>query len=216
MKHDLQAFSRDIAALIKTTGDTGGSGDKSEKSLQHKNYFVPTRETIVSPLKNEWGQPRPTSGDRKAMRFESVVPSVPSVPTATTDFEDSRTARLFDDNPAGWHAILEELKRMQAPEWAGSDRWSQMIEDADVLLLNWGRAAYDLGWTALNLFGAHPVAPGCRYDVMGLTMLLGGGAVFALTEQSAAFRRRSGSTLTYRRKPTAGAVLVCGGQHAVR
>ena len=28
MKHDLQAFSREIAALMKTSGDTGGSGDK--------------------------------------------------------------------------------------------------------------------------------------------------------------------------------------------
>ena len=53
MKHDLQAFSRDIVALIKTSGDIGGSGDKSEKSLQHKDYLVPTREEIVSPLKNE-------------------------------------------------------------------------------------------------------------------------------------------------------------------
>lgn len=216
MKHDLQAFSRDIAALIKTSGDSGGSGDKSEKSLQHSDYFVPTRETIVSPLKNEWGQPRPASGDRKAKRFESVAPSVPSVPTATTNFEEGRTARLFNDDPTGWHAISEELKRMQAPEWAGSDRWSQMVEDADALLSNWGRAAHDLGWTALDLFGVHAVAPGCRYDVMGLVMLLGGGTVFALTEQTAAFRRPSGSTLTYRRKPMSDAVLLCGGQHAIR
>jgi hypothetical protein len=65
MKHDLKAFSRDIVALIKTSGDTGGSGDKSEKSLQRKDYLVPTRETIVSPLKHEWGQPRSMSGDKK-------------------------------------------------------------------------------------------------------------------------------------------------------
>lgn len=50
MKHDLQALSRDIATLIKTSGDSGGSGDKLQKSLQQKDYFVPTRETIVSPL----------------------------------------------------------------------------------------------------------------------------------------------------------------------
>ncbi|TWI07872.1 hypothetical protein LPJ38_03200 [Bradyrhizobium daqingense] len=216
MKHDLQAFSQDIVALMKMSGDSGGSGDTSEKPLLHNDFFVPTRETIVSPLKNEWGQCPTTRGDRKTSEFEWVTPGVPSVPTATTNFEEERNAQVFEGNAAGWHAILQELKRMQAPEWAGADRWSQVVGDADCFLSNWDRAACDLGWTALELFGVHPVAPGCRYDAMGLTMLLGGGTVFVLTEQTAAFRRPSGSNLTYRRKPMSGAVLLCGGQHAIR
>ncbi|MEY9180380.1 hypothetical protein ABIG06_002302 [Bradyrhizobium sp. USDA 326] len=216
MKHDLQAFSRDIVALMKMSGDSGGSGDTSEKSLRHKDYFVPTQETSVSPLKNEWGQASTASGDRKTSRIEVVKRGVPSVPTATTHFEEGRKAQIFEDDTAGWHAILQELKRMQAPEWAGPDRWSQVVEDADSFLSNWDRAACDLGWTALDLFGVHAVAPGCRYDLMGLATLLGGGTVFALSEQTAAFRRLSGSTLTYRRKPMSGAVLLCGGQHAIR
>jgi hypothetical protein len=89
---------------------------------------------------------------------------------------------------------------MQIPEWPGADRWFQMIEDTDPFLSKWDRTACDLGWTALDLFGVHSVAPGGRYDVMGLVMLLGGGTVFALTEQTAALRRPSGSTLTYRRR----------------
>ncbi|MET4181737.1 hypothetical protein ABIB94_003838 [Bradyrhizobium sp. JR7.2] len=216
MKHDLQAFSREIVTLIKTSGDSGGSGDKSENSLQHNDYFVPTRETIVSPLKNEWGQARPTSGDRKTKQFESVTMGVPSVPTATTNFQGGRAARTFEDNPVGWHAISEELKQMSEPEWAGADRWSQMIGDADAFLSAWDAVAHDLGWTALELFGVHPVAPGCRYDLMGLVLLLGGGQVSVLSEQTAAIRRPSGSTLTYTRKPMSGAVLLCGGQHAIR
>jgi hypothetical protein len=216
MKHDLQAFSRDIVALIRTSGDTGGSGDKSEKSLQYNDYFVPTHETIVSPLDNEWGQPDATSGDRKTKQFESFTQSVPSVPTATTPFEEGRTTRIFEDKPAGWYAILEELKLMSTPEWVGVDRWSEVIDDADAFLSSWASAAHDLGWTALNLFGAHEVAPGSRYDVMGLVPLLRRGRVVALTEQTATIRRPSGSTLTYTRKPTSGAVLLCGGQHAIR
>lgn len=216
MKHDLQAFSRDIQALMKMSGDSGGSGDTSEKSLRRNDFFVPTQETIVSPLKNEWGQSLVASGDRKTSKIEMVTPGVPSVPNATTNFDEGRTAQIFEDNPAGWHAILEELKRMQAPDWAGTDRWRQMVEDTEDFLSSWGHAACDLGWTALDLFGVHPVAPGCRYDVIGLTMLLGGGTVFALTEQTAAFRRPSGSNLTYRCKPMSGAVLLCGGQHAIR
>jgi hypothetical protein len=138
MKHDLQAFSRDIAALMKTSGDSGGSGDTSEKSLQHNDFFVPTQETTVSPLKNEWGQPLVASGDRKTSGIELVTRSVPSVPTATTNFEEGRTAQIFEDDTSGWHAILQELKRMQVPEWAGAERWFQMIEGADAFLSNWG------------------------------------------------------------------------------
>ncbi len=216
MKHDLRAFSRDIVGLIKTSGDSGGSGDRSSKSLQQKDNSVPTRENIVSPLDFEWGQPRASSGDRKAKESESFMLGVPTVPTATTNFEEGRTAQIFEDNPAGWHAILQGLEQMQAPDFAGAGRWSQVVEDADSLLSNWGRAAYDLGWNALDLFGVHAAAPAGRYDVMGLVMLLGGGRVFALTEQTAAFRRPSGSALTYRRKPMSGAVLLCGGQHATR
>jgi hypothetical protein len=210
MKHDLQAFCRDIVTLIKTNGDTGGSGDKSTKSLRYKDDFVPSHEVIVSPVPGDWGQPRSASGDKKMQIFESVTQLVPSVPTATANFEDRQDEQRFEDTPSGWHAILEELKLIAAPEWTAADRWIEMIGDADAFLSGWDRAAYDLGWRALNLFGVHAAAPGVRYDVMGLCPLLGGGRVFALTEHSASIRRCSGSTLTYTRKPSSGAVLVGG------
>jgi hypothetical protein len=215
MKHDLQAFSRDIVTLIKTSGDTGGSGDKSEKSLQRNDYFVPTRETMVSPLKDEWGQPHSMSGDKKTKQLESVIESVPSVPSATTNFGAARAAQIFEDTPAGWHAISEELKLMPAPEWVGVDRWFEMIEDTDSFLSAWGHAAHDLGWRALNLFGVHAVAPGARYDVMGLVPLLRSRRVSALTERTAVIRQCSGATLTYTRRETTGAVLLCGGHYAI-
>jgi len=212
MKHDLQAFSREIAALMKTSGDTGGSGDKRKKFLQHNDFSVPTREAVLSPLRNAWGQHAPLSGDRKNKQFESVTRSVPSVPTATTHFEEGRAARIFEDNPAGWHAISEELKQMPTPEWVGADRWLEMIEDGDAFLSSWASAAHDLGWTALHLFGVHAVAPGSRYDVMGMVPLLTGGRVSALTERTAIIRQRSGATLIYTRANTCGAVLLCGGR----
>jgi hypothetical protein len=104
---------------------------------------------------------------------------------------------------------------LPAPEWVGVDRWLEMIEDADAFLSDWSGAAHDLGWTALNLFGVHAVAPGARYDLMGLVPLLRGGRVSALTERTAAIRRRSGAALTYTRAATVGAVLLCGGHHAI-
>jgi hypothetical protein len=82
MRHDLEAFSRDIVALIKTSGDTGGSGDKSKKSLQDNDFFVPSRPASVSPLNSDRGHSNSSSGDRKGESLQSVAESVPSVPTA--------------------------------------------------------------------------------------------------------------------------------------
>ena len=64
MKRDLQAFSRDMVALIKTSGDSGGSGDKSEKSLRRIDYLcphsqnnrVPTQKRVATAWSDEWGQ----------------------------------------------------------------------------------------------------------------------------------------------------------------
>jgi hypothetical protein len=155
------------------------------------------------------------SGDKKTNQLESVTRSVPSVPTATINFEKSRTARKFKDGLAGWHAISDELKLMPAPEWVGVDRWFEMIEDTDNFLSAWGHAAHDLGWSALNLFGVHAVAPGARYDVMGLVPLLRSRRVSALTERTALIRQCSGATLTYTRREITGAVLLCGGHYAI-
>jgi hypothetical protein len=123
--------------------------------------------------------------------------------------------RTFEDSPAGWHAISEALKQMPAPEWVGVNRWFEMIEDADAFLSSWGSAAHDLGWTALHLFGVHAVAPGSRYDGMGLVPLLRGGRVSALTEQTAVIRQRSGATLIYTRADTCASVLLCRGHNEI-
>ena len=82
-----------------------------------------------------------------------------------------------------------------------------MIEDADAFLSNWGRAAHDFGWTALDLYGVHPLSAAARFDVMGILFLIQGGDVIALTSSSATVRKRSGALLTYRRPETRGAVL---------
>ena len=91
MKHDLEAFSREIVSLIKTSGDTGGSGDKSKKPLPHSDFFVPTRQAAMSPLALDWGHDVAASGDRKAQHLEAVAEGVPSVPTATTNFRSGPT-----------------------------------------------------------------------------------------------------------------------------
>lgn len=215
MKHDLQAFSRDITALIKTSGDSGDSGDKFNKPLQCNDFSVPTRQEVVSPLRNEWGQPRETSGDRKREHSEYLVRSVPTVSTVPTNFEGRREPQTFEDSPAGWHAILRELELMPTPDCIGVAWWTQMTTDAAAFVARWSGAASDLGWTALNLFGVHPAVPLSRFDVIGLVPLIDGGEVFALTLRTATIRRPSGAVLTHTRKDPSGAVLLCGGHHAV-
>ena len=111
MKHDLEAFSRDIVTLIKTSGDSGGSGDKLKKSLRERDNFVPTRLQLVSPLKNEWGQPCAASGDRKTKQFESVTRSVPTVPTVPTHFRQGPDEPAAGAAPPEWYAILAGLER---------------------------------------------------------------------------------------------------------
>jgi hypothetical protein len=83
-----------------------------------------------------------------------------------------------------------------------------MLSDAESFLGRWGDTAHQLGWTALDLFGVHPIAPAARFDIMGLLPLLHGGAVIALTEDAAAIRRPSNAILTYRRGDQAGAVCI--------
>ncbi len=89
MKHDLEAFSRDMVTLIKKSGDSGDSGDKSKKSLGERANFVPTRCAGVSPLDSEWGHGVAASGDRKEQDLQMVGQSVPTVPTATTNFAEA-------------------------------------------------------------------------------------------------------------------------------
>ena len=86
MKHDLEAFSREIVSLIKMSGDTGGSGDKSKKPLQHGDFFVPTRQAAMSPLALDWGHDVSATGDSKSSHFEALTEGVPSAPNVPTHF----------------------------------------------------------------------------------------------------------------------------------
>jgi hypothetical protein len=208
MKHDLEAFSREIVSLIKTSGDSGGSGDKSKKSLPHNDFFVPTRQTVVSPVASEWGQQVSASGGRKDKHLQPVASGVPTVPTATTKIQQGPACGAEADSPPEWHAILAELSERNCPDWMTLSRWAEMLSDVDAFLDRWGNVSRRLGWSALDLFGVHPAAPASRFDAMGLFLLIGGGEVIALTASSATIRRRSGAVLTYRRSDRGEAVLM--------
>ena len=83
-----------------------------------------------------------------------------------------------------------------------------MLADAERFLSRWGAVAHSLGWTTLDLFGVHPIAPAARFDLMGLTLLLQGGEVVALTEHGATIHRSPNVALVYIRSSRTGAVCI--------
>jgi hypothetical protein len=73
------------------------------------------------------------------------------------------------------------LKARDPVEWLTAERWRFLISDAENFLPRWGSAAYSLGWSALDLFGVHPIAPAVRFDVVGLLPILNGAALLTAT-----------------------------------
>lgn len=105
------------------------------------------------------------------------------------------------------------LRRSEPPAWASAERWSELVADTESFLVTWGKTADRLGWTTLDLFGVHPIAPTARFDVMGLIPILRGRSVCVLTEKTATIECKSGARLTLYPPTGAGAVLVAGTLH---
>lgn len=107
----------------------------------------------------------------------------------------------WDTCPADWREGLGRLNpQSPAPNFLPAF-WARVIRDAEQFLPAWGRQAAELGWTALDLFGAHPTAPSARVSCMGLVLVIDGGRVVAMTETTAVIEKPSGSRLSYPRRP---------------
>jgi hypothetical protein len=114
--------------------------------------------------------------------------------------------------PAEWHAILAGLERQNAPDWLTHNQWSDVFTDSESFLARWGHVADQMGWTALDLFGVHPIRPAGRFDVMGVLLLLRKGEVMTLTADGALMKRPSGAVLRFSR-PSNGGVLLSEAIH---
>jgi hypothetical protein len=101
----------------------------------------------------------------------------------------------------------------KCPELVESNRWQQAFDDGRRFLTTWGEQAHDLGWTAHELFGLHPVPDKphpsfdrlARYDSTGLIWFLRGRPVIALSRETAAIQSAT-AVITYRKsnKPALG------------
>jgi hypothetical protein len=85
---------------------------------------------------------------RKAELRMTAERGVTGVPTAQTS-----------DYPSEWREGFASLSADRPPTNFPAPWWRGLIRDAELFLTTWGRQAADLGWTILDLFGAHMKAP---------------------------------------------------------
>ena len=105
--------------------------------------------------------------------------------------------------PDNWVQGAADLLVLPCPESCSTERWEALQEDSYCFLRDWAPQAHELGWTALDLFGVHPVKPWERFDCMGLVPLLNGAAVVALSDIEATIEKPNGARLTYHRRGVA-------------
>ena len=111
--------------------------------------------------------------------------------------------------PGAWVQGVADLLAMARPASCPDAKWQALREDAYRFLRDYAARAHELGWTALDLFGVHPVKPWARLDVMGLVPMLQGRRITALSESRAELRDHGGGELTYRRAPRASPSEAC-------
>ena len=119
----------------------------------------------------------------------------------------AKVAKVAPPNvPAEWADGVARLITLPPPTMVHRPRWQLAVKDARRFLRDWAGQASALGWTTLDVFGAHPTHPVERVDRAGLIILLHGNEVVAITRDSACTRTRSGATLSYCRRPRPDAV----------
>ena len=91
------------------------------------------------------------------------------------------------------------MQVMSAPLGFSPSRWHRACLDAAALLDTHAPELLALGWTATDVFGLHPKAPGDAVRCYGLTLALDGGQVTKLTADGAEIVRPSGAVLQFRR-----------------
>jgi hypothetical protein len=209
MTHSFPDFTAHVLDLLKNTGPTGPTGPAPANHFISNEKAGTSRGIEVGPVDFEWSHHVAPTGPGKVSAKQSLTDGGTSGTSGTTIFKQGEDQGERGGAPPEWHAILAELERRTCPDWMSHERWDLLLGDAENFLTRWGSTARALGWTALDLYGVHPIAPAARFDVMGFLFLVQGGSVPIITAHSASIHRRTGARLTYRRKPDiADAVLL--------
>lgn len=106
--------------------------------------------------------------------------------------------------PDAWSTGLAGM-RARAPAAVPAALWASLVEGSHGLLANgWAAKAHMLGWTALDLFGCHPLRPCARVDCQGLVWALARDRTLAaLSRDQARLLTPSGATLRFHRRAAA-------------
>jgi len=99
-----------------------------------------------------------------------------------------------------WLDRFSSIDAHEPPRGFPAKDWHALHRDGTEFLRTWGRKAVALGWSTLDVFGVHRIAPSANYAAMGLVLLLRGAHVVALTADSAMIQNSTGSRLTFRRQ----------------
>ena len=118
------------------------------------------------------------------------------------------TGYLLPGVPVDWAALIAGIEGTPQAEAFGIGRLARMVYDGEALFAMWLPMLRRHGWTAIELFGVHPIAPAARFDCMGLILVLNSKSVRSISADGASLASPTGTTLSYRREPMLGAVLI--------
>jgi len=111
--------------------------------------------------------------------------------------------------PREWAEGLARLDLANPIEGYSESNWRRIIDDGGRFLDRWGAEASRLGWSAVDVFGVHPIAPYARLDAAGLVILIKGGKVVSVLPDRATISvKGTGSLLTYTRRPSTDGVAL--------
>lgn len=104
--------------------------------------------------------------------------------------------------PCEWTEGIASLANMAAPGDWPKGKWPRAVSGAGSFLKAWGGTAHALGWTAIDCFGVHPIAPHGNIRGKGLALSMFANDVALLLPDKAIIRRSNGARLTAPRWPT--------------
>jgi hypothetical protein len=126
-----------------------------------------------------------TSGTSGTGKIKNSRPSSDIAFDAEPDSEfEERAAVLWDGTsaPLEWIEGFARLNVTRRPKGFSQAQWERVLDDGGRFLDGgWAEKAADVGWSAKDAFGVHPLAPNARYDAMGLVPLMRGGEIIDLT-----------------------------------
>jgi hypothetical protein len=101
------------------------------------------------------------------------------------DFSERCGMIAANGHENSWVESAAALFTMPRPSVYSSSRWEQIVNDGGLFLDRWGRQAAEMGWRAVDVFGAHPNAPEYRLDHAGLVPMLRGRSVIDIAPDTA-------------------------------